>query len=494
MKRTVLVVLGCLLLMPGTGRAQNGFPEVTLRSGQQSLPMLPAAKTDPPTMLPEPAPADRSSPPGAPQPLPPAPVNLTPAPTAEPTTTSSTIYPPDIGAGPTDAEPTTTFSTVYPPHLDSAAPPPRCRLYRDYDDVFGGHRVWAETDGLLWWFRKAPIGVPLVTTGPFSDPVAGHLNDSQSSVVLGPGGFDTTPTGGGRIRAGYWFEPWIGVEFDGMLFDPPHSTEIARSGGTPILSRPVVIGGAEHSYDIAYPGRWNGAFTADATTHLDGFELNAVGFGLGDRTQSVTFLAGFRYARLADQLDLDQTVNNQIGLLSFNRLLDAGATITALDQYRTTNEFYGGQFGARGEWATGPFSLAITGKLALGVDAQSLTVNGSTHLREVTGASSDYVGGILANAANIGQYRTSRFALMPELGATVGYWITPHVRLSVGYSALYWTDVLRAGNQIDRRVNPIYVPLDMTYTPGAAVVRQPPPMLRNDFWAEGLLLGAEFRY
>ena len=110
--------------------------------------------------------------------------------------------------------------------------------------------------------------------------------------------------------------------------------------------------------------------TADAyVTHLDGFELNAVGFGLGDRAQSVTFLAGFRYARLADQLDLDQTVNNQIGLLAFNRLVDAGATITALDQYRTTNEFYGGQIGARGEWANGPFSLALTGKLALGVDA-----------------------------------------------------------------------------------------------------------------------------
>ena len=336
--------------------------------------------------------------------------------------------------------------------------------------------------------------MPLVTTGPYSDPLAGHLNDPQSSVVLGPGGFDSTPTGGGRIRAGFWIEPWLGVEFAGMLFDPPHSSEYVHSGGSPILSRPVVIAGAEHSYDIAYPGRWSGSFAADATTHLDGLELNAVGFGLGDRSQSVTFLAGFRYARLADQLDLDQTVNNQIGMLAFNRVVDAGATVTALDQYRTTNEFYGGQIGARGEWADGPFSLALTGKLALGVDAQTLTVNGSTHLREVTGATSDYVGGILANSANIGQYRTSRFALMPELGVTVGYWITPNVRLSVGYSALYWTDVLRAGNQIDRRVNPIYVPLDMTYTPGATVVRQPPPMLRNDFWAEGLLFGAEFRY
>ena len=118
-------------------------------------------------------------------------------------------------------------------------------------------------------------------------------------------------------------------------------------------------------------------------------------------------------------------------------------------------------------------------------------MSGSTHLREVTGATGDYVGGILANSANIGRYQTSRFALMPELGVTAGYWITPNVRLSLGYSALYWTDVLRAGNQIDRRVNPIYVPLDMTYTPGAAVVRQPPPMLRNDFWAEGLLFGVE---
>jgi Putative beta barrel porin-7 (BBP7) len=515
MKRTVLVVLGCLLMMPGTGRAQNGFPEITVRPGQRPLPMLPTPKVDPPkadppkadppTMLPEPVPPD-PTPPVVPLPLPPAPVNVTPPPvTVMPPQGSATQDPASAAKGlPTGGvvggapfTSTYQYSTVYPPHcdcIDCCDAPPCSALFRDYDAVFGGHRLWAESDYLLWWFRKAPIGVPLVTTGPFSDPAAGHLNDPQSSIVLGPGGFDSTPTSGGRIRAGFWIEPWLGVEVAGMLFDPPHSSENFGSPGSPILSRPVLIAGAEHSYDIAYPGRWNGSFSADSTTHLEGLELNAVGFGLGDRSQSVTFLAGFRFARLADELDLDQTVHNQIGLLAFNRLVDPGASVTAIDQYRTTNQFYGGQIGARGEWATGPFSVALTAKLAVGVDDQTLIVNGSTHLRDATGAASDYAGGILANAANIGQYRSSRFALMPELGVTVGYWITPNWRLSFGYSGLYWTDVLRAGNQIDRRVNPIYVPLDMSYTPGAAVVRQPPPMLRNDFWAEGLLFGAEFRY
>ena len=391
----------------------------------------------------------------------------------------------------------TTAGTVYPPPPgDTIDVPSRPSLFRDYDDVFGGHRLWVETDYLLWWLKKAPIGVPLVTTGPYTDPNAGHLDDPMTHVLLGPGGFESTASSGGRIRAGIWIEPWLGVEFAGMLFDAPRASQSFASDafGSPILSRPVVIAGAEHSYDIAYPGHWSGSFSADSTTHLDGLEANLVGFGLGDRSLSMEFLVGFRYAHLGDELDLNQTVNNQIGMLAFNRVVDPGANVSVLDQYRTTNQFYGGQIGVRGEWTDGPFSLALSGKLGLGVDEQTLTVSGSTHLREVTGATSDYVGGILANAANIGRYQSSRFAVMPELGVTLGYWITPNLRLSFGYSALYWTDVLRAGNQIDRRVNPIYVPLDMTYTPGAVVVRQPPPMLRNDFWAEGLLFGAEFRY
>jgi Putative beta barrel porin-7 (BBP7) len=495
MKRTALVVLGCLLAMPGTVRAQNGFPEVTLRPGQRPLPPLPGAAPAPSPMSPDALPPALPSQPAPqePQALPPAPVQLTP---------------PSPETAPPDSMPLTKglptggnyqYSTVYPPHADSIdvpCPPTRPSLFRDYDDVFGGHHVWVETDYLLWWLRKAPIGVPLVTTGPFTDPVAGHLDDPLTQVLYGPGSIDSTATSGGRIRVGYWFQPAFGVEFAGMLFAPVHASQSFGSdaNGSPILSRPVVIAGAEHSYDIAYPGHWTGSFNADSTTHLDGLEMNFVGFAMGPRDLSFEFLAGFRYARLGDQLDLNQSVNNQIGLLAFNRMVDPGANVTVLDQYRTTNQFYGGQFGVRGEWTDGPFSIALNGKLAVGVDEQTLTVNGSTQLRDATGATSSYVGGILANAANIGQYRASRFTVMPEVGVTLGYWITPNWRLSVGYSALYWTDVLRAGNQIDRRVNPIYVPLDMTYAPGATVVRQPPPMMRSDFWAEGLLLGAEFRY
>ncbi|HEX3313231.1 MAG TPA: BBP7 family outer membrane beta-barrel protein [Gemmataceae bacterium] len=487
MKPTVLVLLGCLLMMmPGTVRAQNGFPEITVRPGQRSLPPLPANTTPPlasPDIVPPAVPLQPTVP-LEPLPLPPAPVYATP-PLPEATT-------PD----PATAFPTTRYSTVYPPHVDTIDVPQRPSLFRDYDDVFGGHRLWVETDYLLWWLRKAPIGVPLVTTGPFTDPTAGHLDDPLTHILLGPGGFDSSATSGGRIRAGIWIEPFLGVEFAGMLFAPIRSSQSFGSdaSGIPILSRPVMIGGAEHSYDIAYPGHWNGSFSAESTTHLDGFEVNFVGFGLGPRALSMEFLAGFRYAHLGDDLDLNQSIHNQIGMLAFNRIVDAGANISVLDQYRTTNQFYGGQIGARGEWTDGPFSVALSGKLGLGVDEQTLTVNGSTHLREANGATSDYAGGILANAANIGRYQANRFAMMPELGVTFGYWITPNVRLSLGYSALYWTDVLRAGNQIDRRVNPIYVPLDMSYAPGAAVVRQPPPMLRSDFWAEGLLFGAEIRY
>ena len=258
MKRTALVVLGCLILMPGTVRAQNGFPEVTLRPGQRPLPMAPIAV--PASGAEAAANSDRS----LRQAARPGPVRSCRCRPESRCPCRRTLREPDA-AGPVAgidqrARNLRPHSAPSIRRISTAATSaPKRSLFRDYDAVFGGHRLWAESDYLLWWFRKAPIGVPLVTTGPFTDPAAGHLNDPQSSVVLGPGGFDSTATGGGRIRAGIWIEPWIGVEFAGMLFDPPHSSQTVSSVGSPILSRPVIIAGAEHSYDIAYPGRWSGS-------------------------------------------------------------------------------------------------------------------------------------------------------------------------------------------------------------------------------------------
>ncbi len=86
----------------------------------------------------------------------------------------------------------------------------------------------------------------------------------------------------------------------------------------------------------------------------------------------------------------------------------------------------------------------------------------------------------------------SRFAVVPELGLNLGYQFTPVIRGFVGYNFIYWSDVVRPGQQIDLNVN-------RTFQPGSAIPRTGAtvpgfPFTGTDFWAQGLTVGLEFRF
>jgi hypothetical protein len=79
---------------------------------------------------------------------------------------------------------------------------------------------------------------------------------------------------------------------------------------------------------------------------------------------------------------------------------------------------------------------------------------------------------------------------MPELGIAVGYDITCRLRVTCGYTILYWSKVVRPGDQIDTQVNPSQFP------PGT-LTGAPYPQFTprtTDFWAQGLNVGLELRF
>jgi hypothetical protein len=59
----------------------------------------------------------------------------------------------------------------------------------------------------------------------------------------------------------------------------------------------------------------------------------------------------------------------------------------------------------------------------------------------------------------------------------------------LGYSFLYWNDVVLAANQIDLQVNPTQLP-----GPPVGELRPLFQFQRTDFWAMGLNFGVEYRY
>src|SRR4029450_13690718 len=87
---------------------------------------------------------------------------------------------------------------------------------------------------------------------------------------------------------------------------------------------------------------------------------------------------------------------------------------------------------------------------ALGVSHQELDIAGSQVRTRPGQAPMNFTGGLLAVGPNLGSFSRNEFSVAPEATVNVGYAVTPNVRVHVGYNFLFWSNVLRPGEQIDR--------------------------------------------
>ena len=95
--------------------------------------------------------------------------------------------------------------------------------------------------------------------------------------------------------------------------------------------------------------------------------------------------------------------------------------------------------------------------------------------------------GLLALGTNSGVFDDNKFSSIGELGLTARRSLKCGFTAVIGYRFMYWTDVARAGQQIDTGINTSQIPPG-TLT-GAA--RPSPAMHFTDFWAQGLNVGLE---
>jgi hypothetical protein len=142
--------------------------------------------------------------------------------------------------------------------------------------------------------------------------------------------------------------------------------------------------------------------------------------------------------------------------------------------------------------------LTITGVTSVVPAAGDITPAGSG-----TGTGSTIVpftptanfGGILTSPANIGHQERSVFTVLSEVNFDVGVDVTSYLRLTVGYTLLYWGNVLRPGNQIESLVNQKWIPSGVTFD--NVFNGNPYPRIlwrQSDFWAQGISFGAELHY
>ncbi len=369
-------------------------------------------------------------------------------------------------------------------------------------------RVWASADYLFAWIKPGPLGVPLVTTGDPADLHPGAIGQPGTAVLFGNNNLNFPMSPGFRAEAGLFLDDQSRFSLDGagfLLF--PHQIKFSANSdplGNPVLARPVFLAAPppgeaaprEGEYQVAFPGSFMGGSMVNATTHLFSIEANGRYHYYSGRFHG-SFIAGFRTLRLNEDLTIrDAIVPLAPATVTFlGNFIDPPQALSDFDQFSTSNRFYGLQLGHQlayeGDW----FYASIFGKIAGGVNDQKMLINGATTLVDpVSGQNQSTPGGILAQPTNIGQRKQSIFSFVPEVGVQIGVEPIKHVRLTAGYTALFWTQVVRPGTLIDRSVNPFQVPGDPAYGLFSGPARPAFTYSEQLFWMQAITLGLQFYY
>ena len=146
-----------------------------------------------------------------------------------------------------------------------------------------------------------------------------------------------------------------------------------------------------------------------------------------------------------------------------------------------SNCFNGVEFGV--DWQrpiSALWTLELLGKVALGNTNSVVRIDGQNTIITQEGSSVTH-NGLLTRASNIGTHKRNSFATVTEIGVGVRRRFTCNLEATFGYTFIYWSDVLRAGSQVDLDVDTEQI-----------VARPTVPMTSTDFWAQGLHFGLKY--
>ena len=394
--------------------------------------------------------------------------------------------------------------------------------------------LYVRGEYLAWWADGMYVP-PLVVRGEVGDPgTPGDPTDdffNNAFVVFGNQDVLDGVRSGARVRAGYWLDDYGQTAIEGEYFGfGSVSTRFVDGGdGTsPIVGRPFIDAttGLNAVEDVSFPGiRGTVAVEVDSTFQSAGIGIRrnlccvsgntccgdavtcgsqvggcgAMGcgsgvsegpcatlFGKGTRHTDVYF--GFRWAQLQEGLPIQE--NLEVIAPS----VDVGTTFQVNDVFSTNNEFVGGELGFLWDWEYRRWSLELLSKLGIGSTRQRVSINGSTTRTEPGELPETRTGGLLAQESNIGDYERNELSVLPQLGVTLGYKLTERLKLTGGYTFVYWSNVVRPGEQIDLEVNPGNLPFADPADPDGLPARPQFSFHQNDFWAHGLSAGLEYQW
>ncbi len=387
-----------------------------------------------------------------------------------------------------------------PPPVDGPVPPPEYLPENGFsnvhpDQVTRSPRFYLGADYLLWYVRKdkAP---PLLTSGSLSDPAPAALGQPGTTFLFGPGGIGAASSSGARVTAAYWFDQDHTFGLDGTAFWLADAMKVADYGGNgdpngPAIGRPFFNPNAQaqDADPVVIPGIQSGGVEIRLSRQFYGGDANLRCSMCTDITpfSRFSFLAGVRYLYLNENLLFTENEND---------LPDStgapGDSLVLHDNFVTYNKFYGAQIGLETESRVGPLVFTLTGKVAAGETNQKVKIQGDTTVTLPDGTIfTDQTRGLLVQPSNLGSFSRYRFAVVPELIASLAWEFNDNIKVSVGYNFLFWSAVLRPAEQIDPVVNVGAVGDTGQLGP---YLRPGPYLHSTDFWAQGFSAGLMVSY
>jgi hypothetical protein len=363
---------------------------------------------------------------------------------------------------------------------------------------------------LLWFFDPEEVPPPLLSTDP-NTFLFGSSPFVQGENLRPTLSFDERPLSGARFTLGYWFPDqelvmpgtpplWSrGIEVQGFFLGE-RSIDFGNDT-SPELTRPFfdLNNRQESAFLIGAPGVATGNLFGSASVDAWGLEANGrmnVYHNAPGTFVRVDVLGGYRYMNFTSNLNINSQSVFANNLAAFPSIASfAGNRLDVTDVFDTSNDFHGGQVGARVEFLGPLLLLSTTLKFALGGTQQEIDVFGQQVRTAANGSRTTSSGGLYALPSNSGHFSRNRISLLLEANFNLAFAISKHCTIFGGYTVLGWTDVVRPVDQIDRVLDITQIP---NFPSGGATPtglgRPNLPFRERSLVIHGLNVGAAFTW
>jgi hypothetical protein len=349
--------------------------------------------------------------------------------------------------------------------------------------------LWASIEYLLWWEKGSRLP-PLVSASPAGTDrdQAGIIGDPDTVILFGGESVDADTVSGARLTVGGWIDGCQNTGLGVRLFAMEENTVgfAADSDDFPILARPFYNAFTDE-FDavlLGFPDELEGAVHIGLQTETTGGQAFVRQLFRSGCNYRLDLIYGYRYLQVKEWL----------GIRNAHEFTEPdqgnfGTEIAQRDLFAMENEYHGGELGLMGQSADGSWTLDFLATVAFGEMRERVAIRGESVVTPLDGDPVDLVGGLLTQRSNIGFYEQSPFTVVPEASVSVGYYLTPSLNFSVGYTFLYVNNLIRAGRIVDTAVNLTQQTGDLE-GPARPAFR----WRESDYWLQGINFGLNWRY